>query len=146
MTPVAATLRSSSPSRRVSPGSRPAAGSSSASTAGAMASARAISTRRLSTCGERAGQAIEGAGVADEGEQALGAAPPRSASRSGVSSSLQREAAAAQRDQHVVDHAHVREQLRRLVGAGDAGARDLVRGEAGDLAPGEADRRRDPAR
>src|SRR5262245_49691427 len=53
---------------------------------------------------------------------------------------MRRQMAAAQADANVVEHAHLLEQLRRLVGAGDAGAGDLVRGEAGNLAAGMPDR------
>ena len=85
---------------------------------------------------QRTGQAIERAAVADEGQQALGQRRPL-----GVAVRRQqlahRQTAAPQRDQHVVDDAHLAEQLRRLVGAGDAGAGNLVRGEACDVAAGK---------
>ena len=106
--------------------------------AAASASARAISTRRRSTCGRSPAGVSSAAVIADEGEQRLGAARrPRgcAACRRADGPSRPRRSA----DQHVVEHAQRAEQLGRLVGAGDAGARDLPGRRAGQLAAAEPD-------
>ena len=49
------------------------------------------------------------------------------------------EPPAPQRDQHIVEHAHLAEQLRGLIGARDAGARDAPGRRAGELRVAEPD-------
>ena len=124
---------------RVSSASSPAAGSSSSSTPGASASARAISTRRLSTCGSVAGARVERAGDSRRMRAGFRRAPLLRIAV-GREQVVAAETAAPQRDQHVVDHRHLREQLRGLVGARDAGARDAVRRAARRSRVAEPDR------
>ena len=52
---------------------------------------------------------------------------------------IERRAAEHRHQRHVLQHAHVRERPRDLVGAGDAGARDAVRLESRQFAALEAD-------
>ncbi len=102
--PRSAMRRSSRLSASLSARIRPAAGSSSSSTRGRMASARAISTRRRSTCGRSP------AGVGERARDSRRRrAAPRAARRSSAaprSPTHAAEPSAAQRDQHVVEHAH----------------------------------------
>jgi hypothetical protein len=74
--------------------------------------------------------------IADEGEQRLG---DMSLIARGRACDHAAEPPAAERNRHVVDHAHGREQLGGLIGARDAGARHLPGGRAGELALPEDD-------
>ena len=135
--PRSAMRRSSLPSAALSARIRPAAGSSSSSTCGRVASARAISTRRRSTCGRSPAGVVERAVIADEGEQRFGGLRGRrcgASAASGLPSRPRRSATST-----LSMHAHRAEQLRGLVGAGDAGAGDAPGRRAGELGAAEPD-------
>ena len=84
-----------------------------------------------------AGRRRQRAVVADEGKQPLGR--PALFLRGMTSAQHAAEPAAPQPDQHIVEHAHRAEQLRGLVGAGDAGARHLPGRRSGKLVVAQAD-------
>ena len=73
---------------------------------------------------------VQRSGVADEGEEPLGDAL---VGRCGGAGHGIAEPAAAQTDQHVVEHAERGEELGGLVGAGDARSRRLPGRSAGQL-------------
>ncbi len=85
--------------------------------------------------GERGRLAVDGAGVTDESKQAFREAPLIDITLHLAAA----EMAFAKSDQDVVDHRHLAEELRRLIGAGNAGLRDGMRGRARDFLRADRD-------
>ena len=92
--------------------------------AAAIASARAISTSRRSTCGRSPAGVASVAAIADEGKQRFGGAS-QSSVRAASANGCRRAGRGASAISTLSRTLSVREQLGRLIGARDAGARDL---------------------
>ena len=143
-TPASAIFRSSRPRLAVSFGPSPAAGFVEQQDGRADGERAGNLDEPLVDVGKSGRGLFHRACVSDEGEQRLGGGP-----RLGVTRLPARErrrdraeAPSAKRNLEVLPHGQVLEELGRLVGASDAGARDGLGGAPGHVAVAEPHRTR----